>query len=68
MGTRGILDSLTSVEEKPIEAIYGDLSQPRSHFDLRAIANMSNSIKEVGLIKPILVERIEREEGAKTST
>jgi ParB family chromosome partitioning protein len=49
------------VEELPIEAISPNPFQPRKHFDEGALKELSSSIKEHGLLQPIVV--IEKEEG-----
>ena len=58
MGLMDLLESQISVEEIRIDFIYPDLDQPRKCFDLESIANLSDSIRSSGLIKPMLVERI----------
>lgn len=54
-----LLESQISVKEIRIDLIYPDLDQPRKSFDLESIANLSDSIRSSGLIKPILVEHIQ---------
>jgi ParB family chromosome partitioning protein len=49
------------VEELEIEKITPNPFQPRKHFDENALKELSNSIKEHGLLQPIVV--IEKEEG-----
>ena len=39
----------------PIEKIFANPDQPRRHFDEEAIAELAESIKEHGIIQPILV-------------
>ena len=49
------------VEELPVEKISPNPFQPRKHFDEAALKELSHSIKEHGLLQPIVV--IEKEEG-----
>jgi len=49
------------VEELPIEKITPNPFQPRKHFDESALKELSDSIKEHGLLQPIVV--IEKEGG-----
>ncbi len=49
------------VEELPIEKITPNPFQPRKHFDESALKELSDSIKEHGLLQPIVV--IEKESG-----
>lgn len=41
----------------PIGLIDTDLKQPRTHFDQEAIAELSHSIQNVGMLSPILVRQ-----------
>ena len=45
----------TSFAEIPVDAIVPNRRQPRTHFDQAEIAELSASIKEVGLLQPIVV-------------
>lgn len=49
------------VEEIEVAAIAPNPFQPRKHFDEKALKELSESIKEHGLLQPIVV--IEKEEG-----
>ncbi len=49
------------VEELPVEKISPNPYQPRKHFDEEALEELSHSIKEHGLLQPIVV--IAKEEG-----
>lgn len=49
------------VEELPVESISANPFQPRKHFDEAALKELSQSIKEHGLLQPIVV--IEKENG-----
>ncbi|MBK8169175.1 MAG: ParB/RepB/Spo0J family partition protein [Sandaracinaceae bacterium] len=39
----------------PIEEVHPNRSQPRSHFDDTALAELAQSIREMGVLEPILV-------------
>ncbi|MDX9991152.1 MAG: ParB/RepB/Spo0J family partition protein [Anaerolineales bacterium] len=63
---RGLGALLTSNEEVfsgvlnvPIEQIVPNPRQPRTHFDLAALADLAASIKEHGVIQPLIVSRNE---------
>ena len=47
-----------SVFQCPIERIVPQKGQPRQHFDERALDELSQSLREVGLIEPLVVRRI----------
>ncbi|KYJ87388.1 ParB/RepB/Spo0J family partition protein [Sulfurovum riftiae] len=49
------------VEDLPVKSISPNPFQPRKHFDDAALKELSNSIKEHGLLQPIVV--IEKENG-----
>jgi len=49
------------VEELDVESISANPFQPRKHFDEKALHELSQSIKEHGLLQPIVV--IEKENG-----
>jgi len=49
------------VEELSVESITPNPFQPRKHFDEQALQELSESIKEHGLLQPIVV--IEKEDG-----
>lgn len=48
----------TSFREVPISAIKPNPLQPRRSFDEEALLSLVNSIKEVGLLQPVLVRAI----------
>jgi len=50
--------SLPGVREVPITQIEPNPYQPRSHFDEESLAGLTASIREVGLLQPILVREI----------
>lgn len=47
-----------SVSEIPVEQIEANPFQPRTHFDLVALEELSDSIKVQGIIQPITVRRM----------
>lgn len=48
----------TSLELIPIDKIHPNPYQPRKYFELQAIADLSASIKQLGLLQPINVRRV----------
>ena len=56
----GESDSLLRVV--PISHIRPNAYQPRSHFDEESMASLAASIREVGLLQPVLVRELEDEE------
>jgi ParB family transcriptional regulator, chromosome partitioning protein len=56
----GETDSLLRVV--PISHIRPNSYQPRSHFDEESMAALAASIREVGLLQPVLVRQLEDEE------
>jgi ParB family chromosome partitioning protein len=55
----GEADSLLRVV--PISHIRPNVFQPRSHFDEESMAALATSIREVGLLQPVLVRELEDE-------
>ncbi len=55
----GESDSLLRVV--PISHIRPNAFQPRSHFDEESMASLAASIREVGLLQPVLVRQLEDE-------
>jgi ParB family transcriptional regulator, chromosome partitioning protein len=56
----GESDSLLRVV--PISHIRPNAFQPRSHFDEESMSSLATSIKEVGLLQPVLVRELLPEE------
>ncbi|HWE67017.1 MAG TPA: ParB/RepB/Spo0J family partition protein [Acidimicrobiales bacterium] len=46
----------------PISHIKPNAYQPRSHFDEESMSSLASSIREVGLLQPVLVREVEGEE------
>lgn len=57
----GAKDLVGNIVEIPIEDIYPNANQPRTHFDEKALQELAESIKVLGIIQPIAV----RKDGAK---
>src|SRR5580693_963375 len=57
MGESGSL-----LREVPISHIRPNTYQPRSHFDEESMGSLAASIREVGLLQPVLVRELEGEE------
>ena len=57
----GAKDLVGNSVEIPIEDIYPNANQPRTHFDEKALQELAESIKVLGIIQPITV----RKDGAK---
>jgi ParB family chromosome partitioning protein len=55
--TGGVADAATGLQEIPIAAIRPNPQQPREHFDEESLAALADSIREVGLLQPVLVRR-----------
>ncbi|HEY3140567.1 MAG TPA: ParB/RepB/Spo0J family partition protein [Acidimicrobiales bacterium] len=51
-------DGVGGVLEVPISQIEPNRFQPRSHFDEEALAGLTASIRELGVLQPILVRRV----------
>lgn len=51
--------------ELPVELISPNPRQPRQVFDEEDIEELASSIKEVGLLQPVVVRRIDDEEGTR---
>ncbi len=58
--TTGEADSL--LREVPISHIRPNMYQPRSHFDEESMSSLAASIREVGLLQPVLVRELKDEE------
>src|SRR4030066_2043441 len=50
------------IVELPLDKIIPNRNQPRSRFDDESLAELSESIKEFGVIQPIVVRRLGEEE------
>ena len=54
-------DSTSLLRVVPISHIRPNVFQPRSHFDEESMASLAASIKEVGLLQPVLVRELSGE-------
>lgn len=54
---RGARDLVGNIMEIPIEDIYPNSKQPRTNFDEKALQELSESIKALGIIQPVTVKK-----------
>jgi ParB family chromosome partitioning protein len=52
-------DSSTSLQDLPVAAIEPNPNQPRVHFDEESLADLAASIRELGVLQPVLVREAE---------
>jgi ParB family chromosome partitioning protein len=55
--TGGVAETSTGLTEVPVNAIRPNPQQPREHFDEESLAALADSIREVGLLQPVLVRQ-----------
>ena len=48
-------ESVGGLEELPVASIRPNPYQPREHFDEEELASLAESIREVGILQPVLV-------------
>ena len=65
VGAHGAASSPRDYFSCPLDQIEPAAEQPRKHFDRDALSDLSASIKESGLIQPLVVRRIEDAESSK---
>jgi ParB family chromosome partitioning protein len=53
-----VQDRTSTLVELPLSSLYPNPRQPRAHFDEEALAALTASIRELGVLQPILVRRI----------
>jgi ParB family chromosome partitioning protein len=53
----GTSDATGGFLEVPVNAIAPNPKQPRTHFDDEALAGLATSIREVGILQPLVVRR-----------
>ena len=53
----------TGLREAPLDAISPNPLQPRTHFDQAELQELAASIREVGLIQPLIVQAVAAEAG-----
>ncbi|HZN13665.1 MAG TPA: ParB/RepB/Spo0J family partition protein [Acidimicrobiales bacterium] len=56
--TEVVVDGVSLLQELPIGALRPNPRQPRDHFDEEALASLSASIKELGVLQPVLVRPV----------
>ena len=54
----GAKQIIGNILELPISEIYANPTQPRTNFDETALNQLAQSIKELGIIQPITVRKI----------
>lgn len=54
-----VAEGPTGLQEIPVGEVRPNRLQPRDHFDEEALASLAESIREVGVLQPILVRRAE---------
>jgi ParB family chromosome partitioning protein len=52
-------ESATSLQDIPVVAIEPNPNQPRVHFDEESLADLAASIRELGVLQPVLVRAAE---------
>jgi ParB family chromosome partitioning protein len=57
--TEVVSDRTSDLAEIPVNAIEPNPAQPRAHFDEELLAALAASIREVGVLQPILVRPLE---------
>jgi len=57
-------DRGSALREVPLSSIKPSEVQPRSHFDEEAMSSLAASIRELGVLQPVLVRELQGEEGA----
>jgi ParB family chromosome partitioning protein len=55
----GVGEPIGGLEELTVASIRPNPYQPRGHFDEESLASLAESIREVGLLQPVLVRPIE---------
>lgn len=51
-------DATSALREVPVASIRPNAYQPRSHFDEDALASLAASIRELGVLQPVLVREL----------
>jgi len=54
-------DRASALVDVPVAALRPNPRQPRSHFDEEALASLTASIRELGVLQPILVRRLDED-------
>jgi ParB family chromosome partitioning protein len=59
--TGGVIEQTGGLTDVPIAAIRPNPQQPREYFDEEALAALAESIREVGVLQPVLVRAVDDE-------
>jgi ParB family chromosome partitioning protein len=57
--TGSVVPTTIGLQELPVASIRPNTHQPREHFDEEALAALAESIREVGVLQPVLVREAE---------
>jgi ParB family chromosome partitioning protein len=57
-GTEGAATETAGLDELPLASITPNRFQPRGHFDEEALSQLADSIREVGVLQPVLVRPV----------
>ena len=55
----GVAEGIGGLEDLPISSIRPNPQQPREHFDEETLAALAESIREVGVLQPVLVRVVD---------
>jgi ParB family chromosome partitioning protein len=58
-GLEALIPSAAGVNEVPVESIVPNPKQPRQKLDQEALQELANSIREQGVVQPLVVTRVE---------
>ena len=50
-----ITEDEATFQTVPVSAIHPNQYQPRDHFDEQALESLTNSVRELGVLQPLLV-------------
>jgi ParB family chromosome partitioning protein len=59
--SEGARDDEVSLQEIPLNLIEPNPNQPRVHFDEEALSELAASIREIGVLQPILVRAVDED-------
>jgi ParB family transcriptional regulator, chromosome partitioning protein len=59
--SEGARDEEASLQEIPLNLIEPNPNQPRIHFDEEALSELAASIREIGVLQPILVRAVDED-------
>jgi ParB family chromosome partitioning protein len=55
--SEAVSESTSALQEIPVSAVVPNRFQPREHFDEDTLASLTASVRELGVLQPILVRR-----------